>query len=282
MNRFSATKKVSILGILANLFLFIIKIIFALISKSQGMLADSINSASDVFTSFMTYVGNKLASKEKDKDHPYGHGKIEYVFSLIISICMLFLALNILINAFSSIINKQILIYNESLIYVCIITIVTKIIMFIYVRKVGKKYENLLIVAASEDHRNDVILTISTLLGIIASKYNYYFIDGIVGILISLWIVYIAIKLFKSAYEVLIDTENEVVKNNAIILINKENLCDIDDIKTLPVGINYILLIEISVDKNLTIEEGHKIAEDLKIRMCDLDKVVDTVIHVNV
>jgi cation diffusion facilitator family transporter len=282
MNRFSATKKVSILGILANLFLFIIKIIFALISKSQGMLADSINSASDVFTSFMTYVGNKLASKEKDKDHPYGHGKIEYVFSLIISICMLFLALNILINAFSSIINKQILIYNESLIYVCIITIVTKIIMFIYVRNVGKKYENLLIVAASEDHRNDVILTISTLLGIIASKYNYYFIDGIVGILISLWIVYIAIKLFKSAYEVLIDTENELVKNNAIILINKENLCDIDDIKTLPVGINYILLIEISVDKNLTIEEGHKIAEDLKIKMCDLDKVVDTVIHVNV
>ena len=83
-NRFSQTKKVGILGIIGNLFLLIIKATIGFTTKSQAMIADSINSAGDIFASLMTFIGNKISSVPKDDDHNFGHGKAEYIFSLFI------------------------------------------------------------------------------------------------------------------------------------------------------------------------------------------------------
>lgn len=282
MNRYEVTKRVSLLGIVANLFLFIIKILIGLASQSQGLLADAINSGTDIFNSVMTYVGNKLASKPRDKEHPFGHGKVEYVFSLIISLCMLVLSFKILQNSITAIIMKQELIFSMYLIFVCIITILIKISLFIYTKKLGKQHENLLITAASEDHRNDVFLTSATLIGIICSKFGVYYIDGIVGIIISVWIAYVALKLFISAYDVLIDTGmNDSLKEKIINVINKCNICSVDSIISSPIGINYILLIEISVDESITLEEAHSIAEKIKKKVCKIEKIVDAIVHVN-
>ena len=282
MDRFNDTKKVSILGIIANSMLFIIKIVVALTSKSQGLLADAINSGTDIFTSVMTYIGNKLASKPGDKEHPYGHGKVEYVFSLIISICMLFLSFTILKNSYIAIVEKKELIFSAYLIVVCVITILVKLVLFVYTIKMTQIHENLLISAASEDHRNDIFLSLATLIGIVCSKYGLYYIDGIVGLIISIWIGYVAIKLFLSAYYVLIDTDiNDVLKEKIIKTINECNNCEIDSIKSIPIGINYILLMEISVKEDITLEEGHEIAEKIKIEVCNVEKIVDAIIHVN-
>lgn len=282
MSRYSDTKKVSILGITANLFLFIIKIVIGVSSRSQGLLADAINSGTDVFNSAMTYVGNKLASKPKDKEHPYGHGKVEYVFSMIISLCMILLSFRILQNSVTAILIKQTVIFSMYLIVVCVITIVVKLCLFFYTTKIGKQHENLLITAASEDHRNDVFLTSATLIGIICSKYGLYLVDGIVGILISIWISYVAIKIFLSAYNVLIDTDiNDSLKEKITNVIDRCNCCAVDSIISKPVGVNYILLIEISVDENITLEEGHEIAEEIKDEVCKIEKIVDAIVHVN-
>ena len=86
MNKNKAIKKVGIYGIIGNIFLLIIKAIVGFTSKSQAMIADSINSAGDIFASLMTFIGNKIASEPNDEDHNFGHGKAEYIFSLIISI----------------------------------------------------------------------------------------------------------------------------------------------------------------------------------------------------
>jgi len=282
MNRYKDTKKVSILGIIANSFLFIIKIFVAITSRSQGLLADAINSGTDIFTSVMTYVGNKLASKPGDKEHPYGHGKVEYVFSLIISISMLFLCYKILINSYIAIVEKKELIFSFYLIAVCVITIIVKLFLYMYTIKMAQIHENLLISAASEDHRNDMFLSLATLIGIVCSKYGLYFIDGIVGVIISIWIAYVAIKLFLSAYNVLIDTDiNDGLKEKIINVINECNNCEIDSIKSSPVGVNYILLMEISVEDDFTLEEGHAIAEKIKKEVCKVEKIVDAIIHVN-
>lgn len=282
MDRYNSTKKISILGIIANLFLFIIKITVAIMSKSQGLLADSINSGSDIFTSFMTYVGNKLSSKPEDKEHPYGHGKVEYVFSLVISITMIFLSFKILQDAITSIIIKSEIIFSNSLIIVCIVTILIKFSLYIYTTRIGKLHENLLITAASEDHRNDMFLTSATLIGILAAKFGFNYVDGIVGIIISIWIGYIAIKLFLSAYDVLIDTDiSDSLKNKVVSIITQQNICTLDSIKSRPVGVNYILLLEISVDKDKSLEEAHSVAEKIKSDVCSIDKIVDAVIHVN-
>lgn len=282
MNRYEVTRKVSILGIVANLFLFIIKIVVGVMSNSQGLLADAINSGTDIFNSVMTYIGNKLASKPRDNEHPYGHGKVEYVFSLIISLCMLVLSFKILQNSVFAIIMKQELIFSTYLIIVCMITIIIKLFLFFYTRRIGSKHENLLITAASEDHRNDVFVTLTTLVGILCTKLGIYYIDGIVGILISIWIAYIALKLFISSYDVLIDTGmNDSQKEKIINVINDCNICSIDSIISSPIGINYILIIEISLDENIPLEEAHDIAEKIKKQVCKIDKIVDAIVHVN-
>ncbi len=282
MNRYNDTKKISILGIIANFFLFIIKIIVAISSRSQGLLADAINSGTDIFTSVMTYIGNRMANKPRDKEHPYGHGKVEYVFTLVISVCMIFLSFRILQNAVYALVVKDKLIYSSYLVLVCVITIIIKLLLYIYTIKIGKKYENLLITAASEDHRNDILISIATLIGVICSKYNLYYVDSIVGIIISIWITYVAIRLFLSAYYVLIDTDiSDELKEKIINVIKKNNNCKIDSIKSRPIGTKYILLIEISVEENFTLEEGHSIAENIKKQVCKTDKIADAIVHVN-
>ena len=121
-NRFSNTKKASIFGIIGNLFLLIIKSIVGFISHSQAMIADAANSAGDIFASLMTFIGNKIASEPSDESHNFGHGKAEYVFSLFISISMLFVSSKLLYDSVISLINRKIFDFSWFLVLVCIIT----------------------------------------------------------------------------------------------------------------------------------------------------------------
>ncbi len=107
MDKFRATKIAGILGILGNIFLLIIKAFFGFTSRSQAMIADAINSASDIFASFMTFVGNKIASEPKDSTHNFGHGKAEYLFSLLISISMIIASGKLLLDSVFSLINRK-------------------------------------------------------------------------------------------------------------------------------------------------------------------------------
>ena len=169
MDRYKATKKASIFGIIGNIFLLIIKGIVSIMSNSQALLADTFNSAGDVFSSLMTYIGNRISSKEADEDHNLGHGKAEYIFSLLISITMILMALTVIKNAIMDLITKEYMTYSIWLIIVCITTIVVKFILFVYTHNISKKYKNILIEANSKDHRNDCVVTSLTLISVICS-----------------------------------------------------------------------------------------------------------------
>ena len=122
---------------------FIIKIIVGIASKSNSMIADSFNSAGDIFASFMTWIGNHISSVPNDDDHQVGHGKAEYIFSMIISISMMLIALKLLYDSFFSLINHDVVVFSINLIIVCIITIVTKLCLFLYAYRSYQKYDNL-------------------------------------------------------------------------------------------------------------------------------------------
>ena len=107
MDRYKQTKKASILGMVGNVFLLIIKTFIGIASHSQAMIADAANSAGDIFASFMTFIGNRIASEPSDETHNFGHGKAEYLFSLLISISMLFVAVKLLYDSVMSLILKQ-------------------------------------------------------------------------------------------------------------------------------------------------------------------------------
>lgn len=190
MDRFKSTKVAGILGIFGNMFLLIIKASIGFITKSQAMIADSVNSASDIFASIMTFIGNKIASKPGDENHNFGHGKSEYIFSLLISISMTLVSVKLLIDAINSLIFKNELIYSIYLIIVCTVTIVTKMCLFLYTNRLNKKFNNILLEANAKDHFNDCIVTSFTLISILLASIGIYWFDGIVGIGIAIWICY--------------------------------------------------------------------------------------------
>ena len=132
MDRYKQTKLAGILGIVGNIFLLVIKGTIGLITQSQAMIADSANSAADIFASLMTYIGNKIASEPKDDTHNMGHGKAEYIFSMFISISMMAIALKLLLISIMSLINSDTFEFSWFLVIVCIVTIIVKLVLFLY------------------------------------------------------------------------------------------------------------------------------------------------------
>lgn len=281
--RGNATTKVGIVGIAGNIILFIIKIIIALASKSQSLFADSINSATDVLSSLMTLIGGKISSEPSDAKHNFGHGKAEYIFSLLISIAAGYLAVKIAITGVTSFVTAQEFEFSYLLVAVCLVTIIIKLSMYIYVHSVGKKMHNILIIANSHDHINDVMITSSVLIGAIFGKFGIYWVDGIVAIAISMKILHEALKIFEESYNVLMDVsmnEEEINEIKKIVESEKEVL-NIDSIVSKAVGNNFIIVLKISMDGQKTIEEGHNIAGKIKSDIMKFKNVYDVVVHVN-
>lgn len=283
MNRYKSGKIASILGILGNLFLLIIKCIVGIITNSQAMIADSINSASDIISSILTFIGNKIASKPRDEDHHLGHGKAEYIYSMLISILIILVAITVFKDSLVSLFNPSIFNFSIWYIIVCIVTILVKLGLFLYTNKVAKVYNNLLILANSKDHRNDMIVTFFTLLSGILMYYGINFVDSIVGIGISIFILATGIKIFIDSYDVLMDKAmNEDTKREVLAIIKKyPEVKKIQHFNATPVGYLYQISFTIFVDGNLSTFESHDIANKLEEEISALDDIYVTIIHVN-
>lgn len=174
MDKFKAIKKASILGMIGNIFLLVIKGSIGIITNSQGMIADAFNSAGDIVSSIMTFIGNKIASKPSDEDHNLGHGKAEYIYSMLISIAMMMMAFEVAKGSVLSLINQSKFTFSIWLVVVCITTIVVKFLLFIYTHSLSKKYHNLLLQANSKDHRNDCVITGINLLSCFLSLWYLF------------------------------------------------------------------------------------------------------------
>lgn len=282
--RYKSVRLASILGVLGNIFLLIIKGIIGFMTNSKAMIADFFNSAGDIFSSFMTFIGNKIASKPYDDDHNLGHGKAEYIYSMLISIVMFITVLVILKDSILSIFKTTYYEFSIWLIVVCIITIILKFLLFLYTNKISKKLNNLLIKANSKDHRNDCVLTLLNLISAILSRNGIYFIDGIVGTVISVWIILTAINIFKESYDVLMDKcMNEITKNEVLKIIeNHKEIKKITHFNSTPVGYKYQISLSIFVDGNLSTFESHNIADNLEKEIINnIDEVYLAIIHVN-
>ena len=277
-------KNASILGIIGNLFLSIIKGIVGFITGSKSMLADAINSTIDIFTSLMTFIGNKIASKPKDDDHNLGHGKAEYIYSMLISVTMIFMSIIIFKDSFLSLINKTTYEYSIWLIIICIITIIIKLSLYFYTNKLSKKYNNLLIKANSKDHLIDSIITTFNLISCLLAKANIYIFDSIVGIGISFWIIYSANHIFKESYNVLMDKSisNETKQKVLDIVKKYDEVKKINHFNSTPIGYMYQISFTIFVDGNLKTYESHDIADKIEKEIIKKnDDIYLAVIHVN-
>lgn len=281
-DRNKKTKSAGIYGIIGNIFLLIIKAIVGVVSKSQSMIADSINSAGDIFASLMTFIGNKIASVPKDEDHNLGHGKAEYIFSMFISISMILVSAKLLYDSVMTLILGSELKFSWFLVLVCMITIITKLILYIYVKRLLKSEENILLEANMEDHRNDCIVTTFTLISILLTKVNIYWFDSIVGIGISLWICYTGTKIFMESYNILMDISVDEGTKDLIITIanNNKDIKEIRSIISTPIGYKYIIILTIAVSGEMTTRDSHDLADRLEEDITKLDKVDKAIVHV--
>lgn len=283
MERDSDIHKATIAGIAGNIFLLIIKFIVGFLSKSQALIADAANSAGDIFASLMSYIGGKISRAPSDDSHNFGHGKAEYIFSLFISLSMIFIALKLIYDSVISLFNpKEISVPNLAII-VCIITITIKLILFVYTRFLSKRTDSILIKALKQDHRNDCIVTTFTLISIILSMFGIYWFDGIVGIGISILICITGIKLFIDSYDVLMDSsmDDETKQKILDIVKNYYSIQKINHLTSKPVGYKYLISISIYVDGNMSTFDSHQIADKLEKELNSLDFVYLSIIHVN-
>lgn len=283
MDRYSDIQKVTIAGIVGNIFLLIIKFTVGFLSQSQALIADAANSAGDIFASLMSYIGGKISKVPSDETHNFGHGKAEYIFSLFISLSMIFVALKLIYDSTFSLLNpKKIAIPNLAII-VCIVTITVKIILFVYTKFISKRTDSILIIALKQDHRNDCIVTTFTLISIVLSIFGIYWFDGIVGIGISILICLTGIKLFIDSYNVLMDSSmDEKTKEKILEIVKKyKDIQKIAHLTSKPVGYKYLISISIYVDGNMSTFDSHKIADQLEKELNALDPVYLSIIHVN-
>lgn len=280
--RFKATKRTGILGMTGNIFLLLIKAIVGFASKSQAMIADCINSAGDIFASLMTFIGNRIASTPRDEDHNFGHGKAEYIFSLFIAISMILVSLKAIIDAVITLFTGNEIIFSWWLVVVCIVTIATKAFLFFYTRAMYKKYNNILLEASMQDHRNDCIITTFTLISILLSLKGINWFDSIVGIGISAWICKTGIGIFMESYNILMDVSiDEDTKDIILDLVHAyKEVKGINGLSSTPVGYQYIIFLTIAVDGNMTTFDSHKLADDLEKNIVELDKVYKAIVHV--
>ena len=284
MERYKSVKTASILGIIGNIFLLVIKALIGLITNSQAMIADSFNSAGDIFSSFMTFIGNKIASKPRDNDHNLGHGKAEYIFSMLISLAMMIMSIKIFFDSLLSVINNKTYTYSNWLVVVCIVTILVKLALYIYTHKLSKKYNNLLIEANACDHRNDCIITFFNLVSCLLATQNIYWVDGVVGLGISIWIFYTSNQIFRDSYDVLMDKSiSKETKEKVLKIVKKhKDIKGMRHFNSTPVGYKYQISLTIFVDGNLSTYESHKIADDLEKEIIkEVDEIYLAVIHVN-
>lgn len=281
--KFIITKRAGIYGILGNVFLLIIKTIVGFISHSQAMIADSFNSAGDIFASLMTFIGNRIASVPNDENHNFGHGKAEYIFSMFISLSMILVSAKLLFDSTMTLFIGSNLQFSWFVVAVCIATIFTKLFLYLYTYKAYQKCHNILLEANMKDHKNDCIVTTFTLLSILLTFANIYWFDSIVGIGISIWICYTGVTIFIESYNVLMDISIDDKTKDLILDIahSYKEIKEVEDMVSTPVGDKYLVFLTIGLDGNMSTFESHKLADSLENSVNGLDKVYKTIVHVN-
>lgn len=282
-SRLKVGVKVSINTILGNIILSIIKIFCGIVATSSAMIADGIHSLSDVFTTIGVIIGLKLSSKEADKEHPYGHEKIESISALFLSIILFIVAIVIGYSGIENIINKNYRVPGILAILAAIISIVSKEAMYYYTIIYAKRINSTSLMADAWHHRSDSLSSIGALIGIIGARMGYLVLDPLVAILICIIIIIISYNICKQSINQLIDASasDEKLMTIKTKIINTNGVIRIDNLKTRQHASKLYVDVDISVDSKISVEEGHNIAtkvnkyieEDIDIKHC--------MVHVN-
>lgn len=277
--------KVSIISIILNCLLTLIKFISGVISKSSAMISDSVHSLSDVLSTFVVITGVKISNKKADSDHPYGHERIECVSAIILSGMLFIIGALIGINGIKNVTNSSNLVMPGVLALIAsIISIISKEAMYQYTIRVSKKINSAALKADAWHHRSDALSSIGSFIGILGSRLGFKIFDPLASVIISLCIIKVSIDIFKDAIDKMVDKscDKEVIDKVISVIEKNESVKNIDDIKTRQFGNKAYVDVEISVDENLLLKDAHKVAEEIHDSVeNEINIVKHCMVHVN-
>ncbi|MGN0406924.1 MAG: cation diffusion facilitator family transporter [Bacteroides sp.] len=279
--------KVSLITIIGNAVLSVLKLLAGIIAHSNAMISDAIHSASDVFSTFVVIIGIKLASKEPDKGHPYGHERLECVAAIILAMVLFITGLGIGMEALKNILRGN---YSDLqmpgilALIAAVVSIASKEGMYWYTRYYAKKIDSSALMADAWHHRSDAFSSIGALIGIAGARLGFPVMDSIASLVIFVFIVKAAVDIFKDAIDKMVDhsCDEETEKQIYDCVMKSENVLGVDLLQTRIFGNKIYVDVEIQADASYTLQEAHDIAEAVHDDIeRNFPKVKHIMVHVN-
>ena len=255
---------VSKFAIVINIVLALLKIISGNIFRSVSLISDGLNSLSDLITNILVIIGLKVGENPEDKEHPFGHGKIESVFSVIIGTFIMITAFDIIKENIMGLFQmKGEAISSPMPVIITVIVIVIKIFQLFFMKNKTKDYRGVLINSLLEDYKADIVISISVLMGILLSRINPVF-DVFVGVSVAIYIMYSGYNLIKDNALILLDSQDEELLENVRKDLSKfEEIENAHDFRMTTSGKKIYLFIDVRMNKSLTIDEAHEITNKI-------------------
>lgn len=280
MDREKKIIKTSIQGILVNVILVVFKAIVGIFANSIAIVLDAVNNLTDAISSIITIIGTKLANKAPDREHPFGHGRIEYLTSTIVSAIVLLAGITAVKESIEKIINPEESNYSIISLVIIAVAVIVKFIFGRYVKNIGKKVNSQSLVAAGQDAFMDSVLSFTTLVAAIINYIWHLSLEGYLGVIIG-------IVIIKSAIEMLKETVNDMIGQRADIEIArniKEEVCAYEEVQgaydlTLH---NYgpsktIATVHIQVRDDMTANEIHALTREISVKIYEKYGIITTI-----
>ncbi|MDY6053229.1 MAG: cation diffusion facilitator family transporter [Anaerovibrio sp.] len=278
---------VSAVSVAVNIGLSVIKLIAGIVANSGAMISDAVHSASDVFSTVIVMVGVHLASKQSDKEHPYGHDRLECEAAIILAVLLFLTGVGIGISGIEKITSgdtSTLEVPGMLALGAAIVSIVVKELMYWYTINAAIKIKSGALMADAWHHRSDALSSIGALLGILGARMGYPILDPIASLLICVMIAKAAWEIFDDAMGKMVDTAcpEKVQQEMRKVIMANAKVLSIDDLKTRLFGSKMYVEVEIGVEATLTLIEAHNIAEGVHSSIeKNFPDVKHCMVHVN-
>jgi len=283
--RDKAMRKTSVVGVIVNLALTVLKIIFGVIGQSQALIADGIHSLADLSTDLMVWLAAKYSNRPADKDHPYGHARIETAFTVGLGVVLIVTAIGIVIDSGQRLLNPETLLQPTPIVLlIAAISILANEALYQYTIRVARSVKSGLLIANAWHHRSDAISSIVVLIGVAGSLMGVVYLDLFAALAVALMIGKVGWDQAWSSIRELIDTGMEPKAAAAVrrIIENIEGVQSMHMLRSRRMGGSYLIDVHIEVDERLSVSEGHKIAEYVRMELIESDKnISNALVHID-
>lgn len=258
---------VSIVGIMCNVLLFLVKISVGIVLKSVSVMADAFNNLSDAASSIISFVGVKMASKPADEDHPFGHGRIEYIAALIVSFLIIEVGFTFFKTSIDKVRHPETIAFNVVSLGILTCSICVKLWLGVFNRRLGSRINSSVMKATSADAFGDVLTTTATIVSILICHFSGYNVDGFMGLIVSLLVMWSGINIAKDTLAPLIGeaVDPELCKRIETMVESYDGILGTHDLIVHNYGPSRSMAsIHAEVPNNVAIEQSHEIIDRIE------------------